>query len=48
MKILYITVTLLLNILLINSECPMPYSSCNLGKPGFVNVHIVPHTHVNH
>ena len=32
---------------LIQAECPEPYSHCNLGKPGFVNVHLVPHTHVN-
>ena len=25
--------------------CPLPYSQCNLGKDGMVNVHIVPHTH---
>ena len=26
-------------------DCKPAYSTCNLGKPGFVNVHIVPHTH---
>jgi lysosomal alpha-mannosidase len=26
-------------------NCPSPYSTCNLGKEGFINVHIVPHTH---
>ncbi len=25
--------------------CPDPYESCNLGKDGMINVHIVPHTH---
>jgi hypothetical protein len=25
--------------------CPEPYSQCNLGKDGMINVHIVPHTH---
>ena len=37
---------LLVNGLLAKEKCPKPYSHCNLGKPGFVNVHIVPHTHV--
>ena len=27
------------------TECPKPYSHCNAGKDGFINVHIVPHTH---
>lgn len=27
------------------ASCPKPYSHCNLGKEGFINVHIVPHTH---
>lgn len=27
------------------TKCAPPYSNCNLGKPGFINVHIVPHTH---
>ena len=27
------------------SDCPKPYSLCNTGKDGFINVHIVPHTH---
>jgi len=31
---------------LVSGECPKPYSHCNLGKEGFTNVHIVPHTHV--
>jgi lysosomal alpha-mannosidase len=26
-------------------KCPPAYSHCNLGKPGFINFHIVPHTH---
>ena len=26
-------------------NCPPPYSNCNLGKEGYINVHIVPHTH---
>ena len=26
-------------------SCPKPYSNCNLGKEGFINVHMVPHTH---
>ena len=26
-------------------NCPKPYSHCNLGKEGFINVHMVPHTH---
>jgi hypothetical protein len=26
-------------------SCPHPYSQCNLGKNGMINVHIVPHTH---
>lgn len=34
------------NAFLTQAECPEPYSHCNLGKPGFVNVHLVPHTHV--
>ena len=25
--------------------CPEPYSQCNLGNDGMINVHIVPHTH---
>ena len=25
--------------------CAKPYSHCNLGKPGFINIHLVPHTH---
>ena len=30
-----------------SGECPnQPYSHCNLGKEGFINVHLVPHTHV--
>ena len=28
-----------------NGDCPIPYSQCNLGKDGMINVHIVPHTH---
>jgi hypothetical protein len=27
------------------NSCPKPYEHCNVGKPGFINVHIVPHTH---
>ena len=27
-------------------QCPPAYSTCNLGKEGFTNVHIVAHTHV--
>ena len=26
-------------------KCPLPYSQCELGKYGMINVHIVPHTH---
>ena len=26
-------------------SCPKPYSNCNLGKEGYINVHMVPHTH---
>jgi hypothetical protein len=26
-------------------SCPEPYSQCNLGKDGMINVHISPHTH---
>jgi hypothetical protein len=26
-------------------KCPNPYSHCEIGKPDYVNVHIVPHTH---
>jgi hypothetical protein len=26
-------------------SCPDPYSKCNLGIDGMINVHIVPHTH---
>ena len=26
-------------------NCPPPFSHCNLGKDGLINVHIVPHTH---
>ncbi len=26
-------------------ECPPAYSNCNLGKEGFINVHLVAHTH---
>ena len=26
-------------------DCPAPYSSCNLGKDGYINVHLVSHTH---
>lgn len=29
----------------LKDDCPVPYSQCNLGKPGMINVHIVPHTH---
>jgi hypothetical protein len=28
-----------------HEKCPNPYSQCNLGKYGMINVHIVPHTH---
>jgi len=35
------------NVFPIITDCPRPYSHCNLGKEGFINVHIVPHTHVN-
>ena len=35
-----------INFLLVTTECPTPYSNCNLGKPGFINVHLVPHSHV--
>ena len=28
-----------------DSDCPKPYSLCNEDKKGFINVHIVPHTH---
>ena len=27
------------------SSCKPAYSTCNLGKPGYINVHLVPHTH---
>jgi lysosomal alpha-mannosidase len=27
------------------AECPKPYSHCNTGKDGYINVHLVPHTH---
>lgn len=27
------------------TSCPNAYSHCDLGKPGHINVHIVPHTH---
>jgi hypothetical protein len=41
--------SILLCIQLFNSKsvecCPLPYSQCNLGKDGMINVHIVPHTH---
>ena len=26
-------------------DCPPAYSTCNLGKEGYINVHVVPHTH---
>lgn len=26
-------------------NCPKPYSNCNLGKAGHINVHIIAHTH---
>lgn len=26
-------------------SCPQSYSTCNLGKEGMINVHMVPHTH---
>ena len=35
------------NVFPVITDCPRPYSHCNLGKEGFINVHIVPHTHVN-
>ena len=25
-------------------DCQPAYSTCNLGKEGFINVHVVPHT----
>ena len=28
-----------------NKNCKPAYSTCNQGKTGFINVHIVPHTH---
>lgn len=37
----------LYNLCLVKADCPKPYSNCHLGKEGFINVHIVPHTHVN-
>ena len=27
------------------NKCPKPYSNCNLGKDGMINVHLVSHTH---
>ena len=30
---------------LAKERCPKPYSRCNLGKEGYINVHMVPHTH---
>ena len=30
---------------LAKENCPKPYSQCNLGLEGFINVHLVPHTH---
>lgn len=27
------------------TSCPDAYRHCNLGKEGYINVHIVPHTH---
>ena len=29
----------------VDSACKSAYSSCNLGKNGYINVHLVPHTH---
>ena len=26
-------------------KCGSPFKNCNLGKPGMINVHMVPHTH---
>ena len=34
-----------LGLVLTKQNCPEPYSHCNLGKEGFINVHMVPHTH---
>jgi hypothetical protein len=28
-----------------NDKCPPAYSTCNLGKEGYVNVHLIAHTH---
>lgn len=44
-KFLYVGILILINTLPIKTDCPKPYSHCNLGKEGFINVHIVPHTH---
>ena len=27
-----------------DTQCKPPYSTCNVGKKNFINVHIVPHT----
>ena len=27
------------------NDCPKPYSHCKPGKDGFIDVHIIPHTH---
>lgn len=27
------------------NTCPKPYSNCNLGKDGYINIHLVSHTH---
>jgi hypothetical protein len=27
------------------NKCKKPYSHCNLGKDGMINVHLVSHTH---
>ena len=28
-----------------SNDCPPAYSTCNLGLEGYINVHVVPHTH---
>lgn len=53
-KLFYLFIHLIVSIGFINcalfdknakKACPEPYSQCNLGKEGMINVHIVPHTH---
>ena len=44
-KFFLFTFTLLNSFLFIRSKCPPPYSNCETGIDGMINVHLVSHTH---